>query len=179
MKKYTDPKFAESSSNQLSAEEQSAENQRAGVSLGSRIISRFFNTMLGKITDWARNVSEEFDSLFAMAALTPSSSSVTDLRDAIVKIIDSRATGLHVGDLIPNLGNKPIPGRGIPDGSILVNCKTTYPDFYNYVITNTPYVNYTVWQNQVALYGQCGFCGVNGDDVKLPLITRPILKNLY
>lgn len=174
MKSYTDPKFAENSTNQLTTEEQSEANQKAGVSLGSLIISRFFNTMLGKLTDWARSVSQEFASIMAMAAITPSSSSTTDLRDAIIKLIDSRSTGLHVGDIVANIGNVAIAGRAVPDGSILTDCKTNYPDFYNYVLANTPYVTYAVWQTQVDTYGQCGFCGVNGNDIKLPLVTRPI-----
>ena len=89
-------------------------------------------------------------------------------------ITENMPIGLYVGDILPNMGKEPPPGRMLCDGSVIANCQTLYPDFYNYVLQKTNYKTFSEWQTEANEYGQCGYCGVNGADVRLPLITRPI-----
>ena len=89
-------------------------------------------------------------------------------------ITENMPIGLYVGDILPNMGKEPPPGRMLCDGSVIENCQTLYPDFYNYVLQKTNYKTFSEWQTEANEYGQCGYCGVNGADVRLPLITRPI-----
>ena len=89
-------------------------------------------------------------------------------------ITENMPIGLYVGDILPNMGKEPPPGRMLCDGSVIENCQTLYPDFYNYVLQKTNYKTFADWQTEANEYGQCGYCGVNGADVRLPLITRPI-----
>ena len=89
-------------------------------------------------------------------------------------ILENMPIGLHVGDILPNMGKEPPAGRMLCDGSEITNCQTLYPEFYDFVKTKTNYKSYSEWQNQVNTFGQCGYCGVSGANVKLPKITRPI-----
>ena len=89
-------------------------------------------------------------------------------------ITESMPIGLYVGDILPNMGKEPPPGRMLCDGSVIENCQTLYPDFYNYVLQKTNYKTFSDWQAEANEYGQCGYCGVNGANIRLPLITRPI-----
>lgn len=89
-------------------------------------------------------------------------------------ITENMPIGLYVGDILPNMGKEPPPGRMLCDGSIIESCQTLYPDFYNYVLQKTKYKTFSEWQAESNEYGQCGYCGVNGADIRLPLITRPI-----
>ena len=89
-------------------------------------------------------------------------------------ITENMPIGLYVGDILPNMGKEPPPGRMLCDGSVIEDCQTLYPDFYNYVLQKTNYKTFSEWQTEANEYGQCGYCGVNGADVRLPLITRPI-----
>lgn len=89
-------------------------------------------------------------------------------------ITENMPIGLYVGDILPNMGKEPPPGRMLCDGSIIENCQTLYPDFYNYVLQKTNYKTFSDWQAEANEYGQCGYCGVNGANIRLPLITRPI-----
>lgn len=89
-------------------------------------------------------------------------------------ITENMPIGLYVGDILPNMGKEPPPGRMLCDGSVIENCQTLYPDFYNYVLQKTNYKTFSEWQAEAKEYGQCGYCGVNGANIRLPLITRPI-----
>lgn len=89
-------------------------------------------------------------------------------------ITENMPIGLYVGDILPNMGKEPPPGRMLCDGSVIEDCQTLYPDFYNYVLQKTNYKTFSEWQTEANEYGQCGYCGVNGADIRLPLITRPI-----
>lgn len=89
-------------------------------------------------------------------------------------ILENMPIGLHVGDLLPNIGNEPPSGRMLCNGQRIVNCQTLYPEFYTYVLAKTSYKTVAEFNSQVAEYGQCGYPAVDGADVILPLITRPI-----
>lgn len=89
-------------------------------------------------------------------------------------ILENMPIGLHVGDLLPNIGNEPPAGRMLCNGQRVTNCQTLYPEFYAYVLAKTAYKTVAEFNAQVAEYGQCGYPAVDGADVILPLITRPI-----
>ena len=89
-------------------------------------------------------------------------------------ILENMPIGLHVGDLLPNMGKEPPAGRMLANGQIIQNCQTLYPEFYTYVVEKTNYKTFSEWQAEANEYGQCGYCGVQGADIRLPLITRPI-----
>lgn len=89
-------------------------------------------------------------------------------------ILENMPIGLHVGDLLPNMGKEPPAGRMLANGQIIQDCQTIYPEFYTYVVEKTNYKTFTEWQAEANEYGQCGYCGVQGADIRLPLITRPI-----
>lgn len=89
-------------------------------------------------------------------------------------ILENMPIGLHVGDLLPNIGNEPPAGRMLCNGQRVTNCQTLYPEFYAYVLAKTSYKTVAEFNAQVAEYGQCGYPAVDGADVILPLITRPI-----
>lgn len=174
MKQYIDPEFAVDSTNQLTPEEQTAEAQRTGIPLGVIIISRFFNTMLGKITNYLRMQSTEMLNVLNTANITPDANNNAQLSEAILKLIAANSTGLAIGDIIPNAGTTPIPGRQFCDGTVIDNCDVVYPKLYAFVIASTSFKSMAEYTSQVNSYGQCGFFGVNGTSVRVPLITRPI-----
>lgn len=89
-------------------------------------------------------------------------------------ILENMPIGLHVGDLLPNIGNEPPAGRMLCNGQRVTDCQTLYPEFYAYVLAKTSYKTVAEFNAQVAEYGQCGYPAVDGADVILPLITRPI-----
>lgn len=89
-------------------------------------------------------------------------------------ILENMPIGLHVGDLLPNIGNEPPAGRMLCNGQRVTDCQTLYPEFYAYVLAKTFYKTVAEFNAQVAEYGQCGYPAVDGADVILPLITRPI-----
>lgn len=148
--------------------------QEAGIEQGSLIVSRLYNTMLGSITRVMKNWSAEISRVITEAGLTPSALSEEQLYNAIITLINKNSYGCQMGDLIPNIGTVSPLGRVLCNGQRLAGCKTMFPDFYNYVVNSTPYKTLAEFNTQVATYGQCGFCAVDGDDVLVPLITRPI-----
>lgn len=148
--------------------------QEAGIEQGSLIVSRLYNTMLGSITRVLKNWSSEISTVLEEAGLTPSALSDEQLYNAILNLIDKHSYGCQIGDLIPNIGTTTPLGRVLCNGQRLMNCKDMFPDFYNYVVNSTPYKTVAEYNAQVSTYGQCGFCAVDGDDVIVPLITRPI-----
>lgn len=150
------------------------EVQEAGIAQGSLIVSRLYNTMLGSITRVMRSWSAELTKVLTEAGLTPTALSEEQLYTALITLIDKHSYGCQMGDLIPNIGTVSPLGRVLCNGQRLVDCKTIFPDFYNYVVNNTPYKTLAEWNSQKTIYGQCGFCAVDGDDVIVPLITRPI-----
>lgn len=89
-------------------------------------------------------------------------------------ILENMPIGLSVGDLLPNIGNQPPAGRMLCNGQRVVNCQTLYPEFYAYVLAKTAYKTVSEFNAIVSQYGQCGYPAVDGADVILPLITRPI-----
>lgn len=89
-------------------------------------------------------------------------------------ITENMPIGLSVGDLLPNIGNQPPAGRMLCNGQRVVNCQTLYPEFYAYVLAKTAYKTVSEFNAIVSQYGQCGYPAVDGADVILPLITRPI-----
>lgn len=89
-------------------------------------------------------------------------------------ILENMPIGLHVGDLLPNIGNEPPAGRMLCNGQRVTDCQILYPEFYAYVLAKTSYKTVAEFNAQVAEYGQCGYPAVDGADVILPLITRPI-----
>lgn len=89
-------------------------------------------------------------------------------------ILENMPIGLSVGDLLPNIGNQPPAGRMLCNGQRVANCQTLYPEFYAYVLAKTAYKTVSEFNAIVSQYGQCGYPAVDGADVILPLITRPI-----
>lgn len=89
-------------------------------------------------------------------------------------VLENMPIGLSVGDILPNIGSQPPAGRFVCNGQRIAGCKTLFPVFYEYVLSKTPYKTVAEFNSQVSAYGQCGYCAVDGDDVLVPLITRPI-----
>lgn len=148
--------------------------QEQGIEQGSLIVSRLFNTMLGSVTRVMKSWNTEIVNVLTAAGINPSALTDEQLLNAILQLIKTNSNGLQLGDLIPNIGTVSPVGRVLCNGQRLTNCQTMFPDFYTYVITKTPYKTVSEWNNQVSIYGQCGFCAVDGADVIVPLITRPI-----
>lgn len=148
--------------------------QEQGIAQGSLIVSRLYNTMLGSITRVMKSWNTELVNVLDAAGINPSALTDEQLLAAILQLIKQNSNGLQLGDLIPNIGTVSPVGRALCNGQRLTNCRTVFPDFYTYVTTKTPYKTVSEWNAQVSVYGQCGFCAVDGADVILPLITRPI-----
>lgn len=148
--------------------------QEQGIAQGSLIVSRLYNTMLGSITRVMKSWNTELVNVLDAAGINPSALTDEQLLAAILQLIKQNSNGLQLGDLIPNIGTVSPVGRALCNGQRLTNCQTMFPDFYTYVTTKTPYKTVSEWNAQVSIYGQCGFCAVDGDDVLVPLITRPI-----
>lgn len=166
--------FAKVSENKENPAEFTADVQEQGIEQGSLIVSRLYNTMLGAITRVLKSWDAELSAVLEGAGFTPSSLTNVQLYNSILKLIKENTNGLQIGDIIPNAGTKVPAGRMLCDGQWIQNCNTLFPDFYNYVINNTPYVTSAVYDKNVSTYGQCGFMAVDGNNVRLPLITRPI-----
>ena len=173
MEQFELAEFAKNSENK-EGPEFTPEVQEAGIEQGSLIVSRLYNTMLGSITRAMKSWSTEISKVITEAGLTPSALTDEQLYQAIITLINKNSYGCQLGDLVPNIGTTSPLGRVLCDGQRLRDCKTMFPDFYNYVINNTPYKTVAEFNSQVSLYGQCGFCAVEGNDVLVPLITRPI-----
>lgn len=165
--------FAKSSENKEGPEFTTAV-QEAGIAQGSLIVSRLFNTMLGDVTRVMKSWNEELVNVLGEVGITPSALTNEQLLSAFIAIVKKYSGGTQLGDLVPNIGTTSPIGRVLCNGARLQNCKTLFPDFYNYVLTSTPYKTVAQFNQQVSNYGQCGFCAVDGDDVLVPLITRPI-----
>lgn len=165
--------FAKSSENKEGPEFTEAV-QEAGIAQGSLIVSRLYNTMLGDITRVMKSWNEELVNVLGEVGITPSALTNEQLLAAFIAIVKKYSGGTQLGDLVPNIGTTSPIGRVLCNGARLTDCKTLFPDFYNYVITSTPYKTVTQFNQQVSTYGQCGFCAVDGNDVIVPLITRPI-----
>ena len=165
--------FAKSSENK-EGPEFTAAVQEAGIAQGSLIVSRLFNTMLGDVTRVMKSWNEELVNVLGEVGITPSALTNEQLLSAFIAIVKKYSGGTQLGDLVPNIGTTSPIGRVLCNGARLQNCKTLFPDFYNYVLTSTPYKTVAQFNQQVSTYGQCGFCAVDGDDVLVPLITRPI-----
>lgn len=174
METYKEAEFAKNSENKENPAEFTAAVREAGLQQGSIIHSKLYNTMLGELTKFGRSLSDELENVLAEANITPTDASTIQILTAIKQIIRANTNGLQLGDLIPNTGINPPAGRFLCNGQWINNCQAMFPDFYNYVIKNTPYVTNAVYNAQVNIYGQCGFIAVDGASVRLPLITRPI-----
>nr|DAG86934.1 MAG TPA: hypothetical protein [Bacteriophage sp.] len=174
METYKEAEFAKNSENKENPAEFTAAVREAGLQQGSIIYSKLYNTMLGELTKFGRSLSDELENVLAEANITPTDASTIQILTAIKQIIRANTNGLQLGDLIPNTGINPPAGRFLCNGQWINNCQAMFPDFYNYVIKNTPYVTNAVYNAQVNIYGQCGFIAVDGASVRLPLITRPI-----
>lgn len=148
--------------------------QENGIAQGTLIVSRLFNTMLGETTRVMKSWNAELVKVLDTAGLTPTALSDEQLLSAFLTLIKKNSNGLQLGDLVPNIGTTSPLGRVLCNGQRLGNCKRIFPDFYDYVVKNTPYKTVAEWNAQVAKFGQCGFCAVDGDDVIVPLITRTI-----
>lgn len=165
--------FAKNSENKEGADFTQAV-QEAGIAQGSLIVSRLFNTMLGEVTRVMKSWNDELVNVLQAGGINPSALTNEQLLAALLQLIKNNSGGTQLGDLIPNIGTTSPVGRVLCNGARLANCKTLFPDFYNYVIEKTPYKTVAQFNDQVSTYGQCGFCAVDGDDVLVPLITRPI-----
>lgn len=165
--------FAKNSENKEGADFTSAV-QEAGIAQGSLIVSRLFNTMLGEVTRVMKSWNDELVNVLQAGGINPSALTNEQLLAALLQLIKNNSGGTQLGDLVPNIGTTSPVGRVLCNGARLANCKTLFPDFYNYVIEKTPYKTVAQFNSQVSTYGQCGFCAVDGDDVLVPLITRPI-----
>lgn len=174
MDQYNEAEFAKNSENKEDPTSFTPEVREAGLQQGTIIYSKLYNTMLGELTKFSKSLSDELTNVLNEANITPSDSSVTQVLAAIKQIVKNTASGVQVGDILPNIGNKPPNGRMLCNGQTITNCAALFPDFYQHVINNTPYITLSAYQAQLNTYGQCGFCAVNGDDVRLPTITRPI-----
>ena len=148
--------------------------QENGIAQGTLIVSRLFNTMLGETTRVMKSWNAELVKVLDAAGLTPTALSDEQLLSAFLTLIKKNSNGLQLGDLVPNIGTTSPLGRVLCNGQRLGNCKRIFPDFYDYVVKNTPYKTVSEWNAQVSKFGQCGFCAVDGDDVIVPLITRTI-----
>ena len=165
--------FAKNSENKEGADFTQAA-QEAGIAQGSLIVSRLFNTMLGEVTRVMKSWNDELVNVLQAGGINPSALTNEQLLAALLQLIKNNSGGTQLGDLVPNIGTTSPVGRVLCNGARLANCKTLFPDFYNYVIEKTPYKTVAQFNSQVSTYGQCGFCAVDGDDVLVPLITRPI-----
>ena len=148
--------------------------QENGIAQGTLIVSRLFNTMLGETTRVMKSWNAELVKVLDTAGLTPTALSDEQLLSAFLTLIKKNSNGLQLGDLVPNIGTTSPLGRVLCNGQRLGNCKRIFPDFYDYVVKNTPFKTVAEWNAQVSKFGQCGFCAVDGDDVIVPLITRTI-----
>ena len=174
METYKEAEFAKNSENKENPAEFTTAVREAGLQQGSIIYSKLYNTMLGELTKFGRSLSSELENVLAEANITPTDASTIQVLTAIKQIVRANTNGLQLGDLIPNAGVNPPAGRFLCNGQWIDNCQAIFPDFYDYVIKNTPYVTNAVYNTQVNTYGQCGFIAVDGSRVRLPLITRPI-----
>lgn len=174
MEQYTKAEFAKNSENKESPSDFTPEVREEGLAQGSIIYSKLYNTMLGELTKFSRSLSSELTNVLAEANITPSDGSVTQILNAIKQIVRNTASGVQIGDIIPNIGTEPPTGRMLCNGQWLYNCSTLFPEFFQFVINKTPYVTVSAYNSQLNTYGQCGFCAINGNDVRLPTITRPI-----
>lgn len=150
------------------------EVQESGIPQGDLIVSKLFNTMLGETSRVLKSWTSELNNLLNEAGIIPSALSEEQILTAIKKIVKDNSVGFQLGDLVPNIGTTSPFGRMLCDGSRITNCKTLFPEFFDFVLTKTPYKTVAQWNAQKTQYGQCGFCAVEGNDVILPLITRTI-----
>ena len=174
MDQFNLAEFAKKSENKENPAVFTESVQENGIAQGTLIVSRLFNTMLGETTRVMKSWNAELVKVLDAAGLTPTALSDEQLLSAFLTLIKKNSNGLQLGDLVPNIGTTSPLGRVLCNGQRLGNCKRIFPDFYDYVVKNTPYKTVAEWNAQVAKFGQCGFCAVDGDDVIVPLITRTI-----
>ena len=174
MEEFKLAEFAKNSENKESPETFTQSVQEAGIAQGSLIVSRLYNTMLGETTRTLKSWNDELKKVLTEGGITPSALTNEQLYAALLNLIKKNSAGIQVGDLVANIGTVSPVGRVLCNGQRLAGCKTVFPDFYKFVTENTPYKTVAEFNAQVSKFGQCGFCAVEGDDVIVPLITRPI-----
>lgn len=174
MEQFKLAEFAKKSENKEDPAVFTESVQEDGIAQGTLIVSRLFNTMLGETTRVMKSWNAELVKVLDAAGLTPTALSDEQLLSAFLTLIKKNSNGLQLGDLVPNIGTTSPLGRVLCNGQRLGNCKRIFPDFYDYVVKNTPFKTVAEWNAQVSKFGQCGFCAVDGDDVIVPLITRTI-----
>lgn len=174
MEEFKLAEFAKNSENKEDSATFTEAVQEAGIAQGSLIVSRLYNTMLGETTRTLKSWNDELKKVLTEGGITPSALTNEQLYAAILALIKKNSAGIQIGDLVPNIGTTSPAGRVLCNGQRLAGCKTVFPDFYKFVVESTPYKTVSYFNAQVSKFGQCGYCAVDGDDVIVPLITRPI-----
>lgn len=176
MDQFTMAEFAKNSENKEGAEF-TPSVQEDGISQGTLIVSKLYNTMLGEITKYLRSINAELINVLDEAGISPSALSEEQLYTAIKKIVE-QSHGRNVGDVYFSYSSNAadnVGGLPLFTGELISNADNLYPQFYAW-LGEHPEVCTTEssWQNAIGTYGECPKYVLNTNDRTIRL---PILKN--
>jgi hypothetical protein len=78
--------------------------------------------------------------------------------------------GNHIGSIFAYPSATPPEGAYLLNGQTITNCKTLYPEFYEWANSSgVRKITATTYESEIAQYGICGAFVVSENDVRLPL----------
>ena len=98
MEEFTLAEFAKNSENKEGTDF-TPSVQENGIEQGTLIVSKLYNTMLGKITKYLRSINAELISILEEADMTPSELSEEQLLTAVMKLIN-QSSGHLIGEIV-------------------------------------------------------------------------------
>jgi hypothetical protein len=97
-----------------------------------------------------------------------------EIIDLVNNMIANTPNGQEILDIVPSSGTYLPPTRIWADGTTYTNFNQLFPEAYQRIINNTNYKTMAQYQTELNGGGECGFYGVNGTTVRVPLINRNI-----
>jgi hypothetical protein len=87
------------------------------------------------------------------------------------------AAGKYIGEVFAYPAAQPPEGAYLLNGQTITNCKTLYPEFYEWVNNSgVRKITATTYENAIAQYGFCGGFVVTENDVRLPNFNKTFLQ---
>lgn len=98
-----------------------------------------------------------------------------DLQELISNMALAQACSvLAVGSVVASASVKELPGQKWLNGQTLEQAAQNYPELLAYVLDAGKYITFEQYAKKLAQDGQCAAYAWDGEDLRLPLVLRPI-----
>lgn len=184
MEEFTLAEFAKNSENKEGTDF-TPSVQENGIEQGTLIVSKLYNTMLGKITKYLRSINAELISILEEADMTPSELSEEQLLTAVMKLIN-QSSGHLIGEIVQSSIPLTYAGVHLLDGS-LIDGNGVYKNFVDHMATlyteePTLFITESAYQQAITDYGVCSkfVYDATNRTIRLPKLysaTRYLIKS--